>query len=98
MSPLDVPTQHRRAADDFGRLVNQVADGQWCEPTPCPAWNVRQLVNHVVYENRWAVPLFAGRSVADVGDTFEGDLLGADPVAAWRQSVAEARCAIDEPD
>jgi uncharacterized protein (TIGR03086 family) len=98
MSPLDVPTQHQLAAAAFGRLVDQVADGQWCEPTPCPAWNVRQLVNHVVYENRWAVPLFAGKSVADIGDILDGDLLGANPVAAWRQSVAEARTAIDEPD
>lgn len=98
MSPLDVPAQHQLAAAAFGRLVDHVADGQWCEPTPCPTWNVRQLVNHVVYENRWAVPLFDGKTVADVGDIFDGDLLGADPVAAWRESAAEARAAIDEPD
>jgi uncharacterized protein (TIGR03086 family) len=98
MSALDVPAQHQRAAAAFGRLVEQVADGQWCEPTPCAAWSVRQLVNHVVYENRWAVPLFAGKTVADIGDTFDGDLLGADPVTAWRESAAETRTAIDAPD
>ena len=98
MSALDVPTQHQVAAAAFDRLVDQVGDGQWCEPTPCAAWNVHQLVNHVVYENRWAVPLFAGKTVADVGHTLDGDLLGADPSAAWRRSAAEARAAIDTSD
>jgi uncharacterized protein (TIGR03086 family) len=98
MSALDVPTQHQVAAAAFDRLVDQVGDGQWCEPTPCAAWNVHQLVNHVVYENRWAVPLFAGKTVADIADTYDGDLLGADPVAAWRESAAEARAAIDTSD
>ena len=98
MTALDVPTQHQMAAAAFGRLVEQVGDGQWCDPTPCAAWNVRQLVNHIVYENRWAVPLLAGNRVADVGDTFEGDLLGHDAVAAWRQSVDEAGIAIEAPD
>jgi uncharacterized protein (TIGR03086 family) len=95
MSALDVPSQHQLAVAAFGRLVEQVGDGQWCQPTPCADWNVRQLVNHLVYENRWAVPLFAGKTVADIGDTFDGDLLGADPVAVWRESAAEATNAID---
>ena len=98
MSALDVPRQHRLAVAAFGGLVDQIGDGQWCEPTPCAAWNVRQLVDHVVHENRWAVPLFAGKTVADVGHTLDGDLLGADPSTAWRRSAAEACAAIDAPE
>ena len=94
MSALEVPAQHRRATDTFGQLVERIGDGQWCEPTPCAAWNVRQLVNHVVFEHRWAVPLFAGQTVADVGDAFDGDLLGADPVAAWHESSGAAVAAV----
>ena len=77
----DVRTLYRRAQDTFGARVHGVADDQWTSATPCSDWDVRTLVNHVLSEVRWAVPLFAGRTVADVGDRFAGDLLGDDPLA-----------------
>jgi uncharacterized protein (TIGR03086 family) len=88
---------YRRASDWFGTVVHTVAAGQWHEPTPCAGWDVRALVNHVVGENRWAVPLFAGKTIADVGDGLDGDLLGEDPVQAWIDSAAEACDAVDRP-
>jgi uncharacterized protein (TIGR03086 family) len=33
-------------------------------------------------------PLLAGTTVADVGDRFDGDVLGDDPVAAWDAAIA----------
>ena len=56
----------------------------------CSDWTVRDLVRHLVYEELWAPPLFEGRTVADVGDRFEGDILGADPQAAWKEAAAAA--------
>ena len=87
---------YRRASGIFGANVHRVRPGQWDLPTPCTEWDVRALVNHVVGENRWAVPLFGGGTVAEVGDRFDGDLLGTDPVAAWDESAAEALAVIDE--
>jgi uncharacterized protein (TIGR03086 family) len=81
---------HRRAVEEFGARVRAVADDQWELPTPCSDWNVRQLVNHLVYENRWTVPLMNGRAIAEVGDRYEGDLLGDRPEQAWYESSAEA--------
>jgi uncharacterized protein (TIGR03086 family) len=92
----DVLELHRHAAGRFGEGVVSVADDQWHRPTPCSEWDVRALVNHLVYENRWAVELIHGATVADVGDRHEGDLLGEDPVAAWHDSLAAAREALDE--
>jgi uncharacterized protein (TIGR03086 family) len=88
------PELHRRAAARFGRLVHAVQPEQWQLPTPCTAWDVRALVNHVVGENRWVVPLFEGQTVSTVGDLFDGDLLGAHPQVAWDESVAAAAAAI----
>ena len=87
---------YRRASDTFGANVHRVRPYQWDLPTPCTEWDVRTLVNHVVGENRWAVPLFGGGTIAEVGDRFDGDLLGADPMAAWDESAAEALAVIDE--
>jgi len=85
---------HRRAVEEFGARVRAVADDQWRLPTPCSDWNVRQLVNHLVYENRWTVPLMEGSTIAEVGDRYEGDLLGDRPKVAWDESSTEAVAAV----
>jgi uncharacterized protein (TIGR03086 family) len=88
--PADQAELHRRAVEEFDARVRAVGDDQWGLPTPCSDWNVRQLVNHLVYENRWTVPLLGGSTIAEVGDRYEGDLLGDDPKGAWEESSTEA--------
>lgn len=85
---MDVIDLHRRTVAEFVSRLDAVGD-QWAAPTPCPAWDVRALVNHVVGEDLWTVPLMDGATMEEVGDRFEGDVLGADPVATAR-SAAEA--------
>ncbi len=91
---MDVVEQHRRSLDVWRRCVGAVGSGDWEQPTPCTDWTVRDLVNHVVGEDRWTVPLLAGQTMADVGDRFDGDLLGADPVSAARTAADEAQSAV----
>ena len=55
------------------------------------------LVHHVVEEQRWAPPLFAGATIAEVGDRFAGDLLGADPVATLDEASRAALAAAEAP-
>jgi len=87
---------YQQASDRFGEHVAAVGDGQWHAPTPCTDWDVRVLVNHLVSENRWLPPLLAGKTIGDVGSTLDGDLLGDDPKAAWKDSVAETNHAVGE--
>lgn len=93
----DVPELYRRAMDGFGALLHDVRDDQWAAPTPCTDWTVRDLANHVIGENRWVPPLMAGRTVEDVGDALDGDLLGDDPGRAWDEAAAAALAAAREP-
>jgi uncharacterized protein (TIGR03086 family) len=88
---------HRRAVDEFGRRVHAIREDQWSHPTPCTEWDVHHLVNHLVNENRWTPPLMAGRSIEQVGDRFDGDLLGDDPKAAWDDAARAALDAIGAP-
>jgi len=81
---VDVTTLHARTVAEFTARVEAVDDAQWEDPTPCTEWSVRALVNHVVGEDRWTPPLVAGRTIAEVGDSLDGDLLGDDPIAAAR--------------
>jgi uncharacterized protein (TIGR03086 family) len=85
------------AVGEFDRRVREVGDGQWHNPTPCAEWDVRALVNHLVTEQRWAPLLLAGATVDDVGDRFNGDQLGEDPVGAWADAAAAAREAFAAP-
>jgi uncharacterized protein (TIGR03086 family) len=95
---VDVRDFHLRATEWFGRNVHAIGDGQWHDATPCSEWDVRDLLNHLVYEQRWMPPLLAGKSIADVGDSLDGDLLGDDPKAAWDDAAAEATAAVGTDD
>ena len=60
----DVKTLHRRALERFGQHVRDVRDDQWHGQTPCTDWDVRVLVNHLVYENLWMPPILEGKRIA----------------------------------
>jgi uncharacterized protein (TIGR03086 family) len=74
----------------------QNASDDWSASTPCADWNVRALVNHVVGEDRWTKPLVDGKTIAEVGEEFDGDLLGEEPKAAAMAAADEALTAVAE--
>jgi uncharacterized protein (TIGR03086 family) len=87
---------YRDSVSAFAARVARVRPDQWQAATPCLDWNVRALVNHVVAEERWSVPLFAGATVAEMGSRFDGDLLGEDPVHRAAEAAEDAKAAVSE--
>jgi len=87
----------RSAFEAFEHRVAAVEATQWTASTPCDEWDVRTLVNHVLAELLWIPPLLQGATIAEVGDRFDGDVLGDDPVAAWSAAAAAAVEAAQEP-
>jgi uncharacterized protein (TIGR03086 family) len=94
----DVKEFHRRALERFGQHVRAIRDDQWHDPTPCTEWDVRVLVNHLVYETLWMPPLLEGKTIAEVSDRLDGDLLGSDPKRAWDDAEHQARRAVSGVD
>jgi uncharacterized protein (TIGR03086 family) len=87
---MDLVRLHESTVRSWLARVAAVRDDQWALPTPCSEWSVRDLVNHVVGEELWTVPLLAGKTVEDVGDAYDGDLLGAEPISSAEQAAAAA--------
>lgn len=87
---MDLDTLYRTSVEGWSGRVSGIADDQWDLPTPCSDWTVRDLVNHVAGEDLWTPPLVAGRTIAEVGDQFDGDVLGADPIASAQNAAAAA--------
>ncbi|MGP3970911.1 TIGR03086 family metal-binding protein [Streptomyces sp. 6N223] len=86
-----------RGLEEFGRRVHRVRGDQWDDGTPCTEWSVRDLVNHLTGEHLWAPWLLRGATLEEVGDRYDGDVLGQDPVAAWDEAAAASHEAVHEP-
>ena len=91
---MELGTLHSGTVSAWNGVVEQVGADQWQRPTPCTEWSVRELVNHVVGEDLWTAPLVQGSTIEEVGDRFDGDLLGADPTARARAAADEAVAAV----
>lgn len=91
---------HGRCGRRFAVLAAGVGPGQWHDGTPCSQWDVRALVHHLMYEQRWVPPLFEGQTMEQVGSQFEGDLLGGD-ASAWpgllASAIEQAHAAVADP-
>lgn len=83
---------------EFDSRVRQLRMEQLDDSTPCSEWTVRDLLNHLVSEQLWAPHLLRGETLDQVGDRYDADQLGHDPIAAWHESSAAARRAWDAAD
>jgi len=86
----DPVAMFERSISRFVDRVANVDDGEWYSATPCADWDVRTLVNHVAGEQLWAPHLVAGETIEQVGDRYDGDVLGSDPKATVRAASQQS--------
>jgi uncharacterized protein (TIGR03086 family) len=85
------------ASSEFAQKLATVRPRQWTWPTPCPEWDVRQLVNHMTQGNRNYVRLLDGATSAEFLQLRDADIVGADPADAYARSVRECAAAFARP-
>jgi uncharacterized protein (TIGR03086 family) len=83
-----------RTLAQTAKIVSEIRPDQWQNATPCAEWDLRALVNHITGENHWLAAVFSGETVAGVGDRFDGDLVGDNPIQAYLASIELAKASI----
>ncbi|WP_229913940.1 TIGR03086 family metal-binding protein [Streptomyces capitiformicae] len=83
-----------RVQDTVGTLVHATAPDQFGLPTPCKDWTVRDLLDHLVWENIIWGGLAEG---APPTDGHAKDHLGDNHIAAFETAAAQARDAFRQP-
>lgn len=80
----------KKAGESTTKFIEDIKDDQWDKISSNDPWTVRDLVNHVTSGNLWVRPLIDGKTIAEIGDQLDGDVLGDDPIAAWKDSLTDA--------
>jgi len=87
-------------------VIDQITPEQWSQPLPDwfntgagdDTYTIRTIVNYHAYDDSWVPDTLAGRTIDEVGDRYDGDLLGDDPKASWHGIVGRAVDAVSSFD
>ena len=88
-------------------VVDQIHDDQWDQTVPDemtprqPGSTLRTVINYHAYDDAWVPDVLAGKTIAEVGDRYDGDLLGDHPKLNFASIVETAVLAVsafDDPD
>jgi uncharacterized protein (TIGR03086 family) len=91
---MDAKQLYQHTVETASKVVRQVQPEDMELPTPDTEWNVHDLLRHIVYELAWTADIVSGRTIEEVGDKYDSDLLNADPVQVWEHYETLAHDAV----
>ncbi len=94
---MDLVGLLRRASDFYDRHLAAVRSDQWSMPSICDGWSVKDLADHVLGGNRFAVGMLAGLDTPTAFAAALADGFDADPVTACRASMQSQLAAFEAP-
>ena len=89
------------AEQTLKNVIDQIKDDQWGLVTPdglsrIPGITLRQLINYHAYDDIWVPEVLAGKTIEEIGDKYNGDLLGNDPKDSYAKITAVAQAAAQD--
>lgn len=91
---MDPKELFAKALQQATSCVIRVREKDLANATPCTDWDLKTLINHMVYELLWIPDLLKGKTVAQVGDRYDGDVLRSDFENAWQHAADAALMAV----
>lgn len=95
---MDTKELFTHSLEQATSAVKCVETAHFSNSTPCKDWDCRTLVNHMLYELAWVPDVLAGKTIAEVGNIYDGDLLGNDHHHAWHLAAHKAADAVLKAD
>lgn len=95
---MDAKTLFTKAVEQASHAVAQVEVEDLDRPTPCSEWNLKTLLNHMVCELLWVPELIRGKTMADVGTAYDGDVLRSNFRASFKHAADGASAAVNQAD
>lgn len=90
------------------RVVDQIKADQW--GMKLPEWfqlsgtqdrntlTLKTIINYHAYDDAWVPHVLDGKTASEVGQKYDGDLLGADPKSSFHSIAAKAIAAVESLD
>jgi uncharacterized protein (TIGR03086 family) len=82
-----------RVHTSMAALIDSLGEAQWTRATPCPEWDVRSIVHHLVVASLVVASRLRGGPPVDR----DADHLGDDPAGAYRTAAVAAEAAFATP-
>lgn len=82
------------------KVVDQITPEYWDRDIPVTTSSgekqtLREIVNYHAYDEAWVPDVLAGKTAAEVGTKYDGDLLGDDPKKSWHEIVDKGIAAVE---
>ena len=87
---MDPLVAHQRAQDTFAHVLVKVKSDQLSSPTPCPEWDVKALIDHVIAGNQRVVERAGGQLAPlpeDLGAAYRASAKAAQETFAAPQAL-----------
>ncbi len=93
---MDPKILFKSALEQATAMVKCVDSHHFKNSTPCTDWDCKTLVNHLLYELSWVPDVLAGKTIAEVGNKYDGDLIGKDHIGNWQKAADKALIAVNK--
>lgn len=95
---MDPKELFARAVQQGTTCVRYVADEHLTNSTPCTEWDLKALLNHMVYELMWVRNIVLGKTVEEVGDRYDHGVLSSNLHSNWQHAADSALVAVKNAD
>ena len=94
---MDLVRLYGKSSIEMERFIDGVRNEDLEKQSVDAEWSIRDLINHIVSETLWMPELLSGKTILEVGDKYDGDVLGDDFKKAYRDASKKANNALKKP-